>query len=211
MALRAAPWCLGGYFYGGLQGYYAEQWCRKNLAELSQELTGIPMLNLQRTRGFTLVELMVVVAIIGLLANLALPHYRDAVDKARLSEVVMAIDAMRTTTQERFQEGNREMFPVPDARSHTSMVSLTSNPALAARLGAGPGLQLPGVYLYLVATNDAVGSLPAGVSRSYLQMIGSGVEGRRSLRLLSEVLPPSLWGFKVNGVMLFVELVENHG
>jgi len=43
--------------------------------------------------GFTLIELMIVVAIVGVLAAIAIPAYRDYVKRARMSEVLTAIDA----------------------------------------------------------------------------------------------------------------------
>lgn len=51
-------------------------------------------------KGFTLIELMIVVAIIGILAAIALPAYQDYTAKAKVSEVVLAASSARTCVTE---------------------------------------------------------------------------------------------------------------
>lgn len=56
--------------------------------------------------GFTLIELMIVIAIIGILAAVALPAYQDYTVRAKVSEVVLAASACRTAVTEVYQSAS---------------------------------------------------------------------------------------------------------
>ncbi|WP_310650252.1 prepilin-type N-terminal cleavage/methylation domain-containing protein [Colwellia sp. MB02u-6] len=54
---------------------------------------------IKKAQGFTLIELMIVVAIIGILAAVALPAYQDYTKKAKFAEVVSMVGAARTAVE----------------------------------------------------------------------------------------------------------------
>ena len=71
-------------------------------------------MNTRKQQGFTLIELMIVVAIIGILAAIALPAYQDYTVRARVSEGILAASQCRTTVAEIYQSGSATNPPGAD-------------------------------------------------------------------------------------------------
>lgn len=87
---------------------------------------------LRRSRGFTLIELMMVVAIIGLLSSMGLPAFRGYLYRTKRTERELFSTRIRQSVTEAF-ESNNGRFPIVSGT--TSSLTATANPPFATTPG----------------------------------------------------------------------------
>jgi type IV pilus assembly protein PilE len=104
---------------------------------------------MRRHTGFTLIEVMIVVAIIAILSAIAVPSYSEYVIRSRLTDGISGLSAMRVRMEQYFQDNRSyaatpaacssgSIAPLPTANYFTFACTLGPNTYLITATGTGP-------------------------------------------------------------------------
>lgn len=130
---------------------------------------------MRQSQGFTLIELMIVVAIIGILAAIALPAYQDYTIRAKVAEGVIAAGAAKSHVSESYQanftaglEGAVVSWNVERTRSkYVAGVNIDTSGVIVVTFAANAGNGLPtGLDSATLVYTPSIAGLPLGDART---------------------------------------------
>ncbi|EKT4089662.1 pilin [Stenotrophomonas maltophilia] len=114
---------------------------------------------MKNQKGFTLIELMIVVAIIAILAAIALPAYSNYTKKAKVSEVILAASSLRTDLSEYVASNNK--LPGTDWKPETQPTQYVKSVTwdgtkISAEAQAIDKTNIDGKFIYLIPDGSKV-------------------------------------------------------
>lgn len=125
-----------------------------------------------RQAGFTLIELMITVVIIGILAAIALPSYSDYVRRGRITEAVSGLSEMRVKMEQFFQDNRTydgactagTVAPLPSNTAHFSFSCPVKTASAYTVTATGTGPMADFVYTIDQVNTRTTTGLPVGWS-----------------------------------------------
>ncbi len=117
-------------------------------------------------KGFTLIELMIVVAIIGILAAIAIPAYQDYTARAKISEIMVIASAAKTSASEYYISTNKMPASTGQAGINTDDTQ--------SKFLSDIGFTTTATRATITYTTSTTGNLPSDASNKTIVFTGSG-------------------------------------
>lgn len=114
-------------------------------------------------KGFTLIELMIVIAIIGILAAIAIPQYQNYIARSQFSEAHTLLRGIETASQERIDKGTAFAASTGAANAATNVL----------------GVQLTGKYGNVEAPAWAVTDATYGTTYTFGSNVNENLSGKK--------------------------------
>ena len=116
----------------------------------------------QMQKGFTLIELMIVVAIIGILAAVAIPQYQNYIAKSQMTRVVGELSALKTAAETILMEGGVPSTADELGFTESSLLKKTNNEPTVSFDAQGKG----SIVGTLEGASSAVNTAKVTISRT---------------------------------------------
>jgi type IV pilus assembly protein PilA len=131
-------------------------------------MKSLKMMKKQAQAGFTLIELMIVVAIIGILAAVAIPAYSDYTAKAKIANALSSVDSLKTAVAVCAQEAGGVLTTCNTAGAlsgatftttkEVASATVTGDGVIAATLATGLGSGIDGLIITFTPALTAGGT-----------------------------------------------------